>query len=71
MTGEERIPEDCSPSRVALADRTDGDIDTLANRIGISGPELRLERANWLRDPDIGSRTRAIETAFPMRSTSS
>jgi ATP-dependent RNA helicase SUPV3L1/SUV3 len=33
MTGEERIPVDWFANQVAFADRTDGDIDTLANRI--------------------------------------
>ena len=33
MAPEERIPADWFAKQVALADRTDGDIDTLANRI--------------------------------------
>ena len=33
MAPEERIPEDWFAKQVAFADRTDGDIDTLANRI--------------------------------------
>lgn len=66
MTGEERIPEDWFAKQVALADRTDGDIDTLANRIAhIRTWTFVSNRANWLRDPEHWQgRTRAIEDSL-------
>ncbi len=66
MTGEERIPEDWFARQVALADRTDGDIDTLANRIAhIRTWTFVSNRANWLRDPEHWQgRTRAIEDSL-------
>ena len=49
--------------QVAFADRTDGDIDTLANRIAhIRTWTFAANRPNWLRDPHHWQeRTRAIE----------
>ena len=63
MTGEERIPEDWFARQVALADRTDGDIDTLANRIAhIRTWTFVSNRSSWLRDPEHWQgRTREIE----------
>ncbi len=60
---EERIPEDWFAKQVAFADRTDGDIDTLANRIAhIRTWTFVSNRADWLRDPGHWQeRTRAIE----------
>ena len=66
ITGEERIPEDWFSKQVALADRTDGDIDTLANRIAhIRTWTFVSNRAHWLRDPEHWQgRTRAIEDSL-------
>src|SRR5690606_16357336 len=66
MTGEERIPEDWFARQVALADRTDGDIDTLANRIAhIRTWTFAANRSSWLRDPEHGQgRTREIEDSL-------
>ena len=63
MSPEERIPEDWFAKQVALADRTDGDIDTLANRIAhIRTWTFVSNRADWLKDPEHWQgRTRAIE----------
>ncbi len=60
---EERVPEDWFAKQVAFADRTDGDIDTLANRIAhIRTWTFVSNRADWLRDPGHWQeRTRAIE----------
>ena len=57
------IPDDWFESQVAFADRTDGDIDTLANRIAhIRTWTFAANRPNWLRDPfHWQERTRAIE----------
>jgi ATP-dependent RNA helicase SUPV3L1/SUV3 len=57
------IPDDWFAGQVAYADRTDGDIDTLANRIAhIRTWTFAANRPNWLRDPaDWQERTRAIE----------
>ncbi|MBN9010357.1 MAG: helicase, partial [Rhizobiales bacterium] len=57
------IPDDWFASQVAYADRPDGDIDTLANRIAhIRTWTFAANRPNWLRDPkDWQERTRAIE----------
>jgi len=52
MTGEEVIPEDWFSRQVELTDRTDGDIDTLANRIAhIRTWTFVSNRADWLKDP--------------------
>ncbi|MGE8940585.1 helicase-related protein [Leptospira interrogans] len=66
MTGEERIPEDWFAKQVELADRTDGDLDTLSNRIAhIRTWTFVSNRANWLRDPTHWQeRTRAIEDSL-------
>jgi ATP-dependent RNA helicase SUPV3L1/SUV3 len=66
MTGEERIPEDWFGKQVALADRTDGDIDTLANRLAhIRTWTFVSNRPSWLNDPEHWQgRTRAIEDSL-------
>lgn len=66
ITGEERIPEDWFARQVALANRTDGDIDTLANRIAhIRTWTFVSNRSDWLRDPEHWQgRTREIEDAL-------
>ena len=63
MSPEERIPEDWFAKQVALADRTDGDIDTLANRIAhIRTWTFVSNRADWLKDPEHWQgKTREIE----------
>jgi ATP-dependent RNA helicase SUPV3L1/SUV3 len=63
LTGDERIPGDWFAKQVALADRTDGDIDTLATRIAhIRTWTFVSNRPNWLKDPeDWQGRTREIE----------
>lgn len=46
------IPDDWFQKQVDLADRTDGDIDTLANRIAhIRTWTFVANRADWLKDP--------------------
>ncbi|MDX5594786.1 helicase-related protein [Pseudovibrio sp. SPO723] len=46
------IPDDWFQKQIALADRTDGDIDTLANRIAhIRTWTFVANRADWLTDP--------------------
>lgn len=59
----ERIPEDWFAKQVQFADRTDGDIDTLANRIAhIRTWTFVSNRADWLGDPaHWQGRTREIE----------
>ena len=66
MAPEERIPEDWFAKQVALADRTDGDIDTLANRIAhIRTWTFVSNRVDWLADPEHWQeRTRAIEDSL-------
>ncbi len=63
MGPEEHIPEDWFAKQVAFADRTDGDIDTLANRIAhIRTWTFMSNRADWLKDPEHWQgRTREIE----------
>jgi ATP-dependent RNA helicase SUPV3L1/SUV3 len=63
MGPDERIPEDWFSNQVAFADRTDGDIDTLANRIAhIRTWTFVSNRADWLKDPGHWQgRTREIE----------
>lgn len=65
-TGENRIPEDWFSKQVALADRTDGDIDTLATRIAhIRTWTFVANRPDWLKDPaHWQERTRAIEDSL-------
>lgn len=57
------IPEDWFAGQVAFADRTDGDIDTLANRIAhVRTWTFVSHRSEWLDDPDHWQeRTREIE----------
>ncbi|PWT86685.1 MAG: helicase, partial [Proteobacteria bacterium] len=66
MAPAERIPEDWFANQVAFADRTDGDIDTLANRIAhIRTWTFVSNRADWLVDPEHWQgRTRAIEDSL-------
>ena len=66
MAPEERIPEDWFAKQVAFADRTDGDIDTLANRIAhIRTWTFVSNRSDWLKDPEHWQgRTRAIEDSL-------
>lgn len=66
MGPEGRVPEDWFAKQVAFADRTDGDIDTLANRIAhIRTWTFVSNRADWLKDPGHWqARTRAIEDAL-------
>ena len=63
MSADERIPEDWFAKQVSLADRTDGDIDTLANRIAhIRTWTFVSNRSSWLKDPEHWQgRTREIE----------
>ncbi len=60
------IPEDWFSKQVAFADRTDGDIDTLANRIAhIRTWTFVSNRIDWLADPEHWKgRTRDIEDAL-------
>ncbi len=64
--GSGRIPEDWFSKQVALADRTDGDIDTLATRIAhIRTWTFVANRPDWLQDPGHWqARTRAIEDSL-------
>ena len=66
MSPTERIPTDWFATQVALADRTDGDIDTLANRIAhIRTWTFVANRADWLDDHGHWQeRTRAIEDSL-------
>jgi ATP-dependent RNA helicase SUPV3L1/SUV3 len=61
-----RIPVDWFANQVAFADRTDGDIDTLATRIAhIRTWTFVSNRTDWLDDPEHWQgRTRAIEDAL-------
>ena len=66
MGAEARIPVDWFAKQVAFADRTDGDIDTLATRIAhIRTWTFVSNRADWLADPEHWQdRTRAIEDSL-------
>ena len=66
MGPEERIPQDWFAQQVALADRTDGDIDTLSTRIAhIRTWTFVSNRSDWLADPEHWQeRTRAIEDSL-------
>jgi len=57
------LPDDWFARQVAFADRTDGDIDTLANRIAhVRTWTFVANRTEWFRDPGHWQeRTRAIE----------
>ncbi len=61
-----RISEDWFARQVAIADRTDGDIDTLSTRLAhIRTWTFVSNRADWLQDPaHWQGRTRAIEDAL-------
>jgi ATP-dependent RNA helicase SUPV3L1/SUV3 len=63
MSDEGKIPADWFANQVALADRTDGDLDTLSNRLAqIRTWTFVSHHADWLDDPEHWQgRTRAIE----------
>jgi ATP-dependent RNA helicase SUPV3L1/SUV3 len=63
LAREGAIPEDWLDAQVSFADRTDGDIDTLANRIAhVRTWTFAANRPDWVRDPfHWQERTRAIE----------
>jgi ATP-dependent RNA helicase SUPV3L1/SUV3 len=63
MSDEGLIPEDWFSGQVEQADRTDGDIDTLSNRIAhIRTWTFVSNRREWLKDPDHWqAKTREIE----------
>jgi ATP-dependent RNA helicase SUPV3L1/SUV3 len=63
MSDAGRIPADWFAQQVALADRTDGDLDTLSNRLAqIRTWTFVSHRPQWLDDPEHWQgRTRAIE----------
>ena len=66
MSPAERVPTEWFASQVALNDRTDGDIDTLATRIAhIRTWTFVANRADWLDDHNHWQeRTRAIEDSL-------
>jgi ATP-dependent RNA helicase SUPV3L1/SUV3 len=63
MSEEGRIPADWFANQVALTDRTDGDLDTLSNRLAqIRTWTFVSHHGQWLDDPEHWQdRTRAIE----------
>ncbi|HMK40127.1 MAG TPA: helicase-related protein [Methyloceanibacter sp.] len=63
MSDQGRIPADWFANQVAQADRTDGDLDTLSNRLAqIRTWTFVSHRLQWLDDPEHWQeRTRAIE----------
>lgn len=63
MSDEGKIPEDWFARQVAQADRTEGDLDTLSNRLAqIRTWTFVSHRAQWLHDPEHWQdRTRSIE----------
>ncbi len=63
MSDAARIPSDWFARQVALADRTDGDLDTLSSRLAqIRTWTFVSHRGHWLDDPEHWqARTRAIE----------
>jgi ATP-dependent RNA helicase SUPV3L1/SUV3 len=63
MSDAGKIPADWFANQVALADRTDGDLDTLSNRLAqIRTWTYVSHRAQWLDDPEHWQgRTRTIE----------
>jgi len=63
MSDESKIPADWFAHQVSLADRTDGDLDTLSNRLAqIRTWTFVSHHAQWLDDPEHWQgRTRAIE----------
>ncbi len=66
MKDDPVIPEDWFRSQVAFSDRTDGDIDTLANRIAhIRTWTFVSNKIDWLNDPEHWQgRTREIEDSL-------
>lgn len=63
MSERGKIPADWFANQVALADRTDGDLDTLSNRLAqIRTWTFVSHRVEWLDEPEHWQeRTRAIE----------
>lgn len=63
MSDEGKIPEDWFANQVAQTDRTDGDLDTLSNRLAqIRTWTFVSHRAPWFQDPEHWQqRTRDIE----------
>ena len=63
MREDGKIPADWFAQQVGLADRTDGDLDTLSNRLAqIRTWTFVSHRSQWLDDPEHWQeRTRAIE----------
>jgi len=63
MSDAGKIPADWFAQQVSLADRTDGDLDTLSNRLAqIRTWTFVSQHAQWLDDPEHWQgRTRAIE----------
>ncbi len=63
LSDRERVPEDWIANQVARSDRTDGDIDTLANRLAhVRTWTFVSNRADWLEEPAYWQeRTREIE----------
>ncbi len=63
MSDQGKIPADWFARQVALSDRTDGDLDTLSNRLSqIRTWTFVSHRPQWLDDPEHWQgRTRAIE----------
>ena len=63
MSDAAKIPSDWFARQVALADRTDGDLDTLSSRLSqIRTWTFVSHRGHWLDDPEHWqARTRAIE----------
>jgi len=63
MSDAGKIPADWFARQVALADRTDGDLDTLSNRLAqIRTWTFVSHRPQWLEDPEHWQgRTRAVE----------
>ena len=71
-SGNHRLPEDWFAKQVALADRTDGDIDTLATRIAhIRTWTFVANRPDWLSRsrPLAGTQPAPSRTASPTRCT--
>ena len=66
MSDTGKIPADWFANQVALADRSDGDLDTLSNRLAqIRTWTFVSHHADWLDDPEHWQgRTRAIEDSL-------
>jgi ATP-dependent RNA helicase SUPV3L1/SUV3 len=66
MSEEGKIPADWFANQVAQTDRSDGDLDTLANRLAqIRTWTFVSHQAQWLHDPEHWQgRTRAIEDSL-------